>query len=228
MKHVLLLAYDFPPRGGTGVFRVTKFARYLPEWGWHPVVVTVAGAGPHPDPRLLDELPTDLEVLRVGAIGTYRRPPVVPGAGSMLAQPKRWRAWLRTWIVPDPQLEWVPWAVRAANRRIRRGDIAAMMTSGPPFSVHLAGWWLKRRYPAMPWLMDMRDLWSEGPGQRYLLQYRLNRILEQRCLGAADHTTDVTDGIRFLTIRRLDADPARLSTLTIGFHPNHLPGAGIR
>ncbi len=44
MKRLLLIARDFPPRGATGVFRVLKFVCYLPEWGWQPIVVTMAGA----------------------------------------------------------------------------------------------------------------------------------------------------------------------------------------
>lgn len=219
MKRVLLVAYDFPPRGAAGVFRVAKFARYLPEWGWEPVVVTVADAGPHPDPALLDELPPGIEILRVGA-ATRARPsaaavPVAPGQG--------WRSSPRRWIVPDPQIVWIPGAVRAAAERLKRGGIAAIMTSAPPFSTSLVGYILKRMHPHLPWLMDMRDLWSEGPDQRLLLPYKLNRSLEQLCLRTADHTTVVTEGVRQLMIRRLAADPERMTTLTNGFDPNDLP-----
>ncbi len=228
MKRVLLIAYDFPPRGGTGVFRVLKFARYLPEWGWQPVVVTVDGAGPHPDPGLLAELPSDLEVLRVSAPGTGGLPDAVTPSVARGGAPAEWRARLRQWIVPDPQIAWVPGAVQAATRRLRQGDIAAMITSGPPFSTHLAGWWLKRRHPRLPWLMDMRDLWSEGAAQHALVPYKLNRMLEQCCLRHADRTTVVSDGIRDLTIRRLDAYPARISTLTNGFDPSDFFSASDR
>ncbi len=37
---VLIMTYEFPPAGGSGVQRVAKFARYLPEFGWDPVVLT--------------------------------------------------------------------------------------------------------------------------------------------------------------------------------------------
>ena len=39
-KRVLFVAYYFPPMGGAGVQRSVKFVRYLPEFGWSPVVVT--------------------------------------------------------------------------------------------------------------------------------------------------------------------------------------------
>src|SRR2546430_11301840 len=40
MRRVALLAYYFPPVGGGGVQRPLALARWLPEFGWEPVVVT--------------------------------------------------------------------------------------------------------------------------------------------------------------------------------------------
>ncbi len=220
MKRLLLIAYDFPPRGGTGVFRVMKFARYLPEWGWEPVVITVDGSGPHPDPQLLAELPPGLDVLRVRAPGTRQATPVAPLIWPGEGRSPRWRTKLKPWIVPDPQIVWVPQAIMTAYLRIRRGDISAIMTSGPPFSTHLIGWWLKRWYTHIPWLMDMRDLWSEGLGQSAILSYKLNRMLEQQCGHLADHITVVTKDMGALMCRRLQLDPECISTITNGFDPD--------
>ena len=223
MKRVLLIAHDFPPRGGTGVLRVAKFVRYLPDWGWEPVVITAAGRGPYPDDRLLQDLPAGLEVVRVPVPGVPQ--PGTPPGGSVVIRGggNDWRQRLKPWIVPDPQILWVPWAVRAAHARLRNGDIQALMTSAPPFSTSLTGWWLKRRNPTLPWLMDLRDLWSESSLQHQLVPYKLNRFLEQQCLSSADHTTVVSDGIRTLTIKQLGVEPERISTLTNGFDPNDLP-----
>ena len=43
---VLMVAYHFPPSGAVAAHRASKFARYLPEFGWEPVVVAR-----RPDPR---------------------------------------------------------------------------------------------------------------------------------------------------------------------------------
>jgi len=37
---VLIVAHEFPPIGGVGVQRPYKFAQYLPEFGWQPVILT--------------------------------------------------------------------------------------------------------------------------------------------------------------------------------------------
>ncbi len=224
MKRLLLMTYDFPPRGASGVFRMAKFARYLPEWNWQPVVVTAAGAGPHPDPQLLNELPSGIEILRVAG-GRHRGAQL----GDISLQPKQsWRSRVRPWIVPDPQLGWVPAAVWRAWRRLQAGDIQLIMTSGPPFSTHLIGLALKQFAPQVPWLMDIRDPWSEAPNQRLLIPYKLNRLLERRCLQVADHVTVVTDGMRRLMTERLGIAAERITTITNGFDGGDINPKGTR
>ena len=41
MKKVLIITYYWPPSGGSGVQRWVYFAKYLPEFGIDPIVVTV-------------------------------------------------------------------------------------------------------------------------------------------------------------------------------------------
>ena len=40
MKKVLVISYYWPPSGGGGVQRWLKFVKYLPEFGWEPIVFT--------------------------------------------------------------------------------------------------------------------------------------------------------------------------------------------
>ncbi len=64
-KRVLLISYAFPPVGGAGVQRMLKFTKYLPDYGWLPTVLTVANPSvPVTDPRMLDEVPKNVEVVR--------------------------------------------------------------------------------------------------------------------------------------------------------------------
>ncbi len=221
-RRVLVLAYDFPPRGATSVFRVTKFVRYLPEFGWQPVVLTAAVRGGVRDEALLEQLPPDLEIIRV----PNPFAPAGAGTGGHTATPSlqaRLRQQLRRVCVPDAQILWVPAAVHAAAIRLSRGDIAALFTTAPPYSVHLAGLWLKRHNPHLAWLMDLRDIWSENPAITNLITYKLQRACEAVCLREADHITTATDGQRQLLLSAFGLSPARLSTITNGFDSADLP-----
>lgn len=65
MKKLLIVTYYFPPSGGPGVQRVLKFAKYLPEFGWEPIVLTVKDADyPARDESLLKEIPPAVRVYR--------------------------------------------------------------------------------------------------------------------------------------------------------------------
>ena len=38
--NLLIFSYAFPPIASSGTFRVARFVKYLPEFGWRPIVVT--------------------------------------------------------------------------------------------------------------------------------------------------------------------------------------------
>ena len=64
MKRVLIITYYWPPSGGSGVQRWLKFSKYLPEFGWQPVVYTPSNPElPARDESLLAEIPVQAEIL---------------------------------------------------------------------------------------------------------------------------------------------------------------------
>src|SRR5687767_2179357 len=65
MRRVLFVSYPFPPVGGAGVQRTTKFVKYLPHWGWMPSVLTVANPSvPVWDESLVRDVPREVIVRR--------------------------------------------------------------------------------------------------------------------------------------------------------------------
>ena len=65
MKRVLIITYYWPPSGGSGVQRWVKFAKYLPQNGWQPVVYTPE----NPELTTIDktlgaEIPPEAEIVR--------------------------------------------------------------------------------------------------------------------------------------------------------------------
>ncbi len=201
-KRVLVVTYYWPPSGGSGVQRWLKFSRYLPEFGWDATVVTPENPDfPVRDESLLAEVGPDTEVIRLPIwepYAAYRqltgaKPGENFGAGpdkspSLL---KRFSTWVRAnFFVPDPRVYWVRPTVKAIAEYLTRASVDAIVTTGPPHSVHLIGLGLKRRFPALPWILDVRDPWSQfdvhlafGPGARARAE---NERLERTCLAAAD------------------------------------------
>ena len=66
MKKVLIIAYYFPPLGWSGVQRTLKFVKYLRNFGWEPVVLTVGKTKfSVMDESLSKEIPDDVKVIRI-------------------------------------------------------------------------------------------------------------------------------------------------------------------
>ena len=40
-RKVLIISYVWPPAEGVGMLRASRFAKYLPSYGWEPLVLTV-------------------------------------------------------------------------------------------------------------------------------------------------------------------------------------------
>ena len=71
MRRLLVVSYLFPPLAGAGVYRWAKMAKFLPEFGWEPTVVTAAGdVRVHADAELAHDMPRTLRVRRVRDYGT--------------------------------------------------------------------------------------------------------------------------------------------------------------
>ena len=64
-KKVLIITYYWPPSGGPGVQRVLNFAKYLPKFGWEPIILTVRkGEYPARDISLEKEIPSGLKIYK--------------------------------------------------------------------------------------------------------------------------------------------------------------------
>ena len=171
MKRVLVIAYYWPPSGGSGVQRWVKFCKYLPAEGWEPVVFAPENADyPSLDPTLEAEVPASVEVLR-GHIwepyAAYRRL-LGKGASTQVTEissgHKTWKQKLSLWIrgnlfVPDPRVGWVRPSVKFLKAYLAEHPVDVIVTTGPPHSVHLIG---QRLHKALgtPWIPDFRDPWS--------------------------------------------------------------------
>ena len=64
-KRVLIITYYWPPTAGSGVQRWLKMSKYLPQYGWQPVIYTPENpeAG-MTDESLLRDIAPEAEVIK--------------------------------------------------------------------------------------------------------------------------------------------------------------------
>lgn len=113
---------------------------------------------------------------------------------------KTWKQRLSLWIrgnvfVPDPRVGWVRPSVRFLKKYLKEHPVDAIVTTGPPHSMHLIGLRLSRA-TGLPWISDFRDPWTKMYYLKHLgLSKRTWRRLgkmEQRVLDGSSTVLAVT------------------------------------
>ncbi|MCX6139595.1 MAG: glycosyltransferase [Candidatus Kapabacteria bacterium] len=190
---VLVFAYYFPPMGLSGVQRVTKFVKYLPENGWQPHVIT---AGPTAyyahDPSLLDELEgRDIVIHRTSGTDPNS---LLKDKGT-LKMPREWvrklmRAASDTVFIPDNKKGWAKQALVLARELVKEHHFDAIFVSGPPFSSMMAAAKLSEE-TGIPLVVDYRDLWYGNQFHVYPTPWHAHRhkALEHDVLVHASRVT---------------------------------------
>lgn len=174
VRKVLIVTYYWPPSAGSGVQRWLKFAKYLPEFSWHPVIYTPE----NPDFDLLDksllkDIPEDCTVIKTRIWEPYALAKKFSGEkkintgiiGDGSGKPSRVKKimnWVRgNFFIPDPRVFWVKPSVKYLHKYLLENEIEHIITTGPPHSMHLIGRDLKRKIPQLKWVADIRDPWSK-------------------------------------------------------------------
>jgi len=233
-RNLLLVTYQFPPIGGSGVQRAVKLARYLPRAGWRAHVLS-AGHTHYPllDPMLTRDVEKETTVHRAcglepAALATtlcrqLGRNGHAPDWLTGLEDRVYWRleSVCDRLKLPEAEMLWVPAAVRQARRLVDRFGIEAVVTTSPPHSTHLIGQALKRRL-GLPWIADLRDPILDNFA--YQPKTRLAdwfwRWLERTVLHGASHVTVTCPELADRLLERYpDIGAGRFSTITNGFDP---------
>ncbi|TCJ06386.1 methyltransferase domain-containing protein [Cytobacillus praedii] len=206
-KKVLVIAYYYPPLSGSGVQRTLKFVKYLREFGWEPVVVTVGKSHyPLKDKTLLTEVPSDLELHRI------EEPIEVDGRTvselmnlyiSIIKNDNLMSQYLEAvkhtnnvadLLLPDSNILWANNVLKEIEGLIDFNEIDLIYSTSGPYSDHLIGYFLKDRYKK-PWVADFRDEWTNNPYAEYNkkgLLYQLHYAMESKIINYANKVITVT------------------------------------
>jgi glycosyltransferase involved in cell wall biosynthesis len=189
MKQVLILAYYFPPFGLSGVQRILKFVKYLPEYGWQPTVVTTE---PHAYLAFDDSLTRELEACNIevwrtptsGAFSTVKERRTVQLNAERVR--KALNRISQMVYVPDNKAGWKKKVMQLLAQR-DLSSFGAVLSTAPPFSSHLVALDIKQRY-GLPLAADFRDNWVGNPWHYYWTPFhrRLHERQERRVIEGAD------------------------------------------
>lgn len=241
-RTLLMITYAFSPAAYSGVHRVLHLARFLPRFGWQPIILTVKeGNYGLIDPTLERHVPAEMLVHRTASFELPSRRKIVARPAAEQANwidrladggsspGSAWRAVketiLTTMFIPDEKAGWIPPALMAGLRICRSESIDAIFSTAPPFSAHVVALLLKK-VTGKPWVADFRDPWSQNPFvRRPWLSRKAIDILERKVLAETGLNLINTEPMRQLFLRKhADIGPQKFVTLPNGFDPQDFEG----
>ena len=215
-KKILIITYYWPPAGGPGVQRWLKFAKYLPEFGWKPIIYTPENPSyPLLDESLMKDVPEDLKIVRTKIWEPYQLAEKLNKSNKKfkagqfdVGSNQSWKSKLSIWVrgnffIPDARVFWVNPSTQFLEQYLKINNIETIVTSGPPHSMHLIGLNLKKKFPDLKWIADFRDPWTEISYYKHLKltnrSDKKHRQLESEVFKTADITlaTSYTDAENF-------------------------------
>lgn len=240
MKKVLIITYYWPPSGGSGVQRWLKFAKYLPKYGWQPIIYTPSNPeSPATDSSLEGEVPAEAVVIKRPISEPYQAYKRLFGkgggnkGGASVVNPinqsgkksfiQKLSLWVRANLfIPDPRIFWVRPSVSYLTKYLEENPVDAIVSTGPPHSMHLIARELHRR-TGIRWVADFRDPWTEIFYFKHLPMTfwakKRHKHLERSVVREADAVVSVTRQMTsdFAALLEDDASKGKLHTICNGY-----------
>ena len=240
-QQILLIAYHFPPSIAVGGHRAAGFARHLADFGWPPHVLTIRECLiEKKDPETLAGF-NNVPIYRTGTIpdvsDAYLKLKVMyhsvkdrrkvsrnelneifalsHSTGSTTSNKRtKFKDYILSLLVtmPDKERNWViPAAVRAAQL-IKKNRFCCILTSSPPYSVHVIGYIIKILFN-VGWVADFRDPWMTPLGKKLYpttsLSIAIESKIEKKFIETADLVICNTEALKTEMVKKYKRLPER-------------------
>lgn len=187
-KNILVIAYFFPPLGGSGVQRTLKYVKYLNKFGYTPIVATVEnGHNFSHDYNMLKEIPEEVRIYRSNSGEKLWLRKIIEKTENTLKKlrsnkpkelnvtnvpsevndietkqnikEKLFRYLEYNIYIPDSKIRWYKHAVKSIkNKVLKENEINMIYSTSYPYTDHLIGLEIKKT-TGLKWVADFRDPW---------------------------------------------------------------------
>ncbi len=204
---VLFISYLFPPVAGGGVQRSSKFVKYLPQFGWEPIVITVKEPYDfYRDDEMMEDVQGNFIIARTFSIEPMKwvrkflkkKSQSKIKSDSLKTSDQKslkpgFLVKLKTYILfPDNEILWLPFAVIKGVKLTIKYKPDLIYSTASPFTDHLIAYILAKFFK-LPWVADFRDLWVDRPNfPKNKWRLFIDRKLEKMVIDNADHVITAT------------------------------------
>lgn len=237
-KRALIISYYWPPAGGSGVQRWVKFAKYLPEFGYQPVIYTPENPEmPGIDHSLEKDIPAETEIIKTTILEPYSaykrllgmKKDEKLGTGFMSEKDKpgfleKLSRWVRgNFFIPDARKFWIRKSVRYLNTYLKKHPVDVIISTGPPHSMHMIALGVKKKHN-VKWIADFRDPWTNIDFYEELMLTkwadRKHHRLEKQVLTEADQVLVVGNQMKVEFSEICEAE--KITVIPNGYDPDDI------
>ncbi len=191
MKNVIFISYYFPPIHSVESTMALNSVKYLPDFGWTPIVITAEQASKRGiDLETINNIPSNIIVHR-----TYSREGII------------FRILNRLKLIPDDVIGWLPFALKTSRIAFKNKPIRAIISRAYPITSHIVAQQLKSSIAQnLPWIVLFSDPWTQNPYVSYpnVWTKRHHEAIERRILSTADKIVVTTKQTKKLLTDKYD------------------------
>ncbi len=214
MKKVLFVTYFWPPSGKASLHWPYDMIRYLPEYNWHPTVLTAKDdTFSQKDESLLDDIDPNLLVLKTKSpepfdfykkfLGKDKEETLV-ASETISKTEKGLKHKIAIWIrmnlfIPDARMGWYFPSVVEGRKFLIGNYFDSIVSIGPPHTSHLIAKRLSKMFgiPHIPVFIDpWTDIIYYKNFKRDKLTLLIDNYLEKRVLRNAKKVVFVTETMK--------------------------------
>lgn len=235
-KKVLVIAYFFPPLGGAGVQRTLKYVKYLRDFGWEPIVITVGKSNYFAkDESLINEIPKDIKIIRIDDfvdedISIQFLNELVDFYSQVVKDKELINKFIdiinsssenlnKYIFTPDSQVGWAYKVIRNIENLVELKNIDLIYSTSSPYSDHLIGLFIKQKY-WKPWVVDFRDEWTNNPCVIYDvndIKFLIENNMEEKIVNEADMVVTISGIAAQNYIDTFNIDCRKVKCITNGY-----------
>ncbi|HEY2844459.1 MAG TPA: glycosyltransferase, partial [Bryobacteraceae bacterium] len=205
-RALLIIAHAYLPSTASGVQRVLRMVKYLPENGYRPHVICSTREGVLPGIANVTYAPNDF-------------------TNQVAAKASRRAERIQRAILPyNDSIPWAPHAAAAAEAFLEKQRHAIVLTTSPPIVSHFAALRLKRRL-GVRWVADFRDPLLGNPARSRKWAKIYDSLVQRRFMRNCDAAIAVSDVVFDDWRRRYPQWAAKFHLIWNGFDPEGLVSA---